>query len=238
MRNQIIIIFTALLLQIFDIKAEVINNIPELDSISFLLINKTELVLSVVNESGNITKQYNIACAVNYGNKKKKGDHKTPEGLFHINQILKSSNWTHDFGDGKGPVANAYGPWFFRLDVPSFIDIGIHGTHLPESIGSRCTEGCIRLKNDDVEELKSIVYLGMPVLILPDSLCNGDSTIVLKYKANQQDSTIIKDTPTVSPQNSENNKSHLELWWLIAIFIALIVPIFLIIRHDKKPARK
>ncbi|MBR0029939.1 MAG: L,D-transpeptidase, partial [Bacteroidales bacterium] len=93
---------------------------------------------------------------------------KTPEGTFRINQILNARGLSHDFGDGRGPVRNAYGPWFLRLDVPGYRDIGIHGTHLPESIGTRATEGCIRLTNEDIADLKSRVHLGMNVTILPD----------------------------------------------------------------------
>lgn len=103
-----------------------------------------------------------------YGNKQRKGDHKTPEGNFKICQICDSHAWSHDFKDGKGVVKHAYGPWFLRLSVPGFHDIGIHGTHRPESIGTRATEGCIRLKNEDIADLKSRIRVGTPVIILPD----------------------------------------------------------------------
>ena len=53
--------------------------------------------------------------------------------------------------------------------MPNFPKIGIHGTHLPESIGTRCTEGCIRLNNDDLRELKEYIKIGMTVIILPDA---------------------------------------------------------------------
>lgn len=142
----------------------------DLDSTTFILIDKQELSLSLIDSTGHIAKTYPIACAMYYGNKERKGDHKTPEGQFPINQIINSSNLTHNFGDGLGRIAGAYGPWFIRLDVPGVVDIGIHGTHLPESIGSRSTEGCIRMRNDDIEDLKNRVYLGMPVVILPDSM--------------------------------------------------------------------
>lgn len=142
----------------------------QVDKTPFLLIDKRNLTLTIVDGNGDPVKEYGISCAVNYGNKRKRGDHKTPEGVFHINQILNARGLSHDFGDGKGPVANAYGPWFLRLDVPGFIDIGIHGTHLPESIGTRATEGCIRLKNEDIIDLKDRVAIGMPVMILPDPL--------------------------------------------------------------------
>jgi lipoprotein-anchoring transpeptidase ErfK/SrfK len=45
--------------------------------------------------------------------------------------------------------------------------IGIHGTHNPASIGTLATEGCIRLKNEDLQELRRLVDVGTPVRILP-----------------------------------------------------------------------
>ncbi len=140
-----------------------------LDTCSFLVVDKQLLTLSLVDSGGLVARTWPVACAMNYGAKVRKGDHRTPEGVFPISQLLNSSDLTHDFRDGKGKIPGAYGPWFLRLDVPGFIDIGIHGTHLPESVGSRATEGCIRMRNSDILELKELVHLGMPVVIMPDS---------------------------------------------------------------------
>ena len=134
----------------------------------FIIIDKQQLTLTLYDADSTVVKTYRIACSAYYGPKKVKGDHKTPEGSFKINQLLNARGLSHDFHDGKGPIRDAYGPWFLRLDVPGFNDIGIHGTHLPESIGTRATEGCIRLKNEDITDLKSRVKVGTPVTILPD----------------------------------------------------------------------
>ena len=133
-----------------------------------IVIDKQNFTLTYYAADGTPEKVYRIACGRNLGNKTRRGDRKTPEGTFKINQILNAKGIPHDFNDGKGPVKDAYGPWFLRLDVPGYHDIGIHGTHLPESIGSRVTEGCIRLTNEDITDLKSRVWLGMSVTILPD----------------------------------------------------------------------
>lgn len=142
----------------------------DLDSVPFVLIDKQNFTLSLIDSAGHVTDSYGIACAKNFGNKTRKGDHKTPEGQFYVCQFLNSKNITHDFHDGKGEIRGAYGPWFMRLKVPGFNDIGIHGTHLPGSIGSRCTEGCIRMKNEEVVEFKNKIWLEIPVVILPDSI--------------------------------------------------------------------
>ncbi|MBQ9450586.1 MAG: L,D-transpeptidase [Bacteroidales bacterium] len=134
----------------------------------FIVIDKQGFKLTLADAQGQPVKQYGISCAVNYGPKKVRGDHKTPEGTFKINQLLNAKGLTHDFKDGKGPIKDAYGPWFLRLDVPGFRDIGIHGTPFPESIGTRATEGCIRLRNEDILDLKQRVKVGTVVIILPD----------------------------------------------------------------------
>ncbi|MBR4808705.1 MAG: L,D-transpeptidase [Bacteroidales bacterium] len=137
---------------------------------NYIVIDKQHFTLTLTAPDGTAIKTYGIACGKNYGNKTRTGDHRTPEGTFRINELLNSRGIPHDFNDGKGQVKNAYGPWFLRLDVPGRRDIGIHGTHLPESIGTRCTEGCIRLRNEDITDLKSRVHVGTVVIILPDEL--------------------------------------------------------------------
>lgn len=43
---------------------------------------------------------------------------------------------------------------------------GIHGTNLPDTIGSATSGGCVRLRNQDVEEVYRKAYLGQPVRIV------------------------------------------------------------------------
>ncbi len=133
----------------------------------FVIIDKDSMQLHLYNYNGERLYSFGIACGKNYGDKQVRGDLKTPEGIFHISDIEESSSWDHDFHDGKGRVTGAYGPWFIRLDVPNQKGIGIHGTHKPESIGTRDTEGCVRLRNEDLLVLKPLLNVGMVVVILP-----------------------------------------------------------------------
>ena len=140
-------------------------------------------------------KENSIAVAKNPGDKQKTGDNRTPtswgsaavipakylgagvgvasaEVPFVVEEICDASFWTHDFGDGKGEIAGAYGPWFISLDT-GWIGIGIHGTHDPASIGTMASEGCIRMHNQDVAELKNLIYgpakgVGTRVVITED----------------------------------------------------------------------
>ena len=143
------------------------HKLNDINNMSFIVISKEDMMLRLIDYKGREIQKYPIACGKNYGNKETKGDLKTPEGLFHVTEIEKASSWVHDFGDGKGEIPGAYGPFFIRLEVPGQKGIGIHGTHKPESIGTRDTEGCIRLNNEDLLKLVKQTHIGMAVLITP-----------------------------------------------------------------------
>lgn len=168
----------------------------EIKNSSFVIISKEDMNLSVLDYSGHTLKSYSIACGKNYGNKKDIGDLKTPEGVFHVSSIEDAHTWTHDFGDGKGVIDGAYGPWFIRLEVPGHKGIGIHGTHKPESIGTRDTEGCIRLNNSDLQEFKKMVRVGTTVVITPsyaDAINMVNPTAVEKKDNNNTNRTMQND---------------------------------------------
>ena len=154
-------------LGMFGMKMWYNHKIDKIANARFIVVDKETLSLKLFDYSGSEINTYGISCGKNPGNKSRIGDLKTPEGIFHITEIEDASTWGHDFKDGKGKIEGAYGPWFLRLEVPGHKGIGIHGTHKPESIGTRDTEGCIRLKNDDIADLKTKVNIGMVVIVLP-----------------------------------------------------------------------
>lgn len=130
-----------------------------------IIVNKSEHTLSLL-KGNELVKEYPVATGKNTGDKQRVGDHRTPTGNFKIVSIENASSWSHDFRDGKGKIAGAYGPWFLRLDAKGWRGIGIHGTHDPDSRGTNVTEGCIRLSNEDIAELKEkYAYRNMPVEI-------------------------------------------------------------------------
>lgn len=142
----------------------------------FIVIDKPELTLSVYEDQSGDTvllARYPVCVGKNYGQKEKSGDMKTPEctysNPFSITEIQPANTWTHDFGDGRGPIL-AYGNWFLRLKTPGHKGIGIHGsTNNEGSVPGRGSEGCIRLLNPDLDELKAnYAFVGMKVVILSD----------------------------------------------------------------------
>ena len=144
----------------------------------FILISKPEYRLYVCEVvDGDTIKRvhYPVCVGKAKGQKQKKGDMKTPECTiekpFTITEIVDASNWHHDFGDGRGSILS-YGHWFMRLKTPGFSGIGIHGsTNNESSVPGRGSEGCIRLRDDDLIQLKEkYAFVGMRVVILPDLL--------------------------------------------------------------------
>ena len=129
-----------------------------------MIIDKSGYTLYLYKD-GKVKKVYPIAVGLNPGQKQSVGDMTTPTGEFMVEAIYDSSSWTHDFEDGKGEIEAAYGPWFISL-LTDWTGIGIHGTHSPSSIGTRASEGCIRMYNEDIEELKNLVEIYMKVIII------------------------------------------------------------------------
>ena len=155
-----------------DSAAVFVNEKPLVREHCFIVVSKKELTLSVYEARGNDTVRiavFDCCLGKNFGDKQKRGDMKTPESTLHnpfkIRSIESSSWWTHDFGDGRGSI-KAYGNWFMRLSSP-FTGIGIHGsTNNEKSVPGRQSEGCIRLRDDDIETLKSeYAFVGMKVIV-------------------------------------------------------------------------
>ncbi|MBI4565378.1 MAG: L,D-transpeptidase [Planctomycetes bacterium] len=64
------------------------------------------------------------------------------------------------YGHAKNPL----GEYWIGLDAPGYFGFGIHGTNEPHTIGTKASNGCIRLLNHDVIELAACVWKGMEVV--------------------------------------------------------------------------
>jgi hypothetical protein len=180
---------------------------------TFIIIDKNTMKLSQYNFKGELLQQSAIATGKSYGNKSKIGDLKTPEGIFYISEVVDASDWKHDFKDDSlGEIAGAYGPYFIRLDVPGQKGIGIHGTHDNNSLGTRASEGCIRLKNEDLEQLVKHISTSSIVIITPgikDVVANSDTIRVNKSKE-KTEKTVIKPIKPKAAEEMKLNSSPIN----------------------------
>ncbi|MFG6149183.1 L,D-transpeptidase family protein [Halobacillus sp. B23F22_1] len=120
-----------------------IPGLPEPDTLPYTIdisINNRQLKLL---KDGAVVKQYPIAVG--------RMLHGTPVGDFVI--INKAP-------DPGGP----YGTMWMSLSKQYY---GIHGTNDPSSIGKAVSLGCVRMYNEDVEELAQTIPIGTRVSIHP-----------------------------------------------------------------------
>lgn len=84
----------------------------------------------------------------------------SPTGTFEIVARIPNPTWYSKgkvVGPGKG---NPVGTRWIGLSKKGY---GIHGTNNPASIGHNASHGCIRMRNQDVEELFTMVGVGETV---------------------------------------------------------------------------
>ncbi len=109
----------------------------------------------LVNMNGRFFKRYRVGTG-QYN--------KTPVGDFKITDRIAQPTWWRP--DGKeipyGDPANLLGTHWLALNVRGY---GIHGTWEPDTIGKQLSAGCVRMLNDEVEELFTLVTIGTPVAI-------------------------------------------------------------------------
>jgi hypothetical protein len=96
---------------------------------------------------------------------------KTPVGTFVIVERIPEPPWWRDdgrtvpFGDKENILGTRWMAIKATGTTPELKGYGIHGTWDTNSIGKAESAGCIRLKNEDVEELFELVPLGTTVVI-------------------------------------------------------------------------
>ena len=88
--------------------------------------------------------------------------HATPVGKFKITTKLVNPQWR---GIPPENPKNILGTRWMGFEPP-YSEYGIHGTTDPKSIGKNITQGCVRMRNSDIEELYAIVPVGSEVTII------------------------------------------------------------------------
>lgn len=127
-----------------------VNNYKVLKDL--IIVNKDTLTLSYYK---NGYRQARFYCAIG------KASTPTPNGNFTI--INKEKNRPYyKKGIRGGAPNNPLGTRFLQLTYSGY---AIHGTCYPSSIGTRCSDGCVRLNNYNVEWLYTKIGLGTHVII-------------------------------------------------------------------------
>jgi lipoprotein-anchoring transpeptidase ErfK/SrfK len=98
-------------------------------------------------------------------------DNSTPIGTFFIdgNKLIDPTWYKAGAVIPPDSPENILGSRWMGLvsiEYPEIKGYGIHGTTLPEELGQQITLGCVRMKNEEVEELFDIVPVGTEVVII------------------------------------------------------------------------
>lgn len=125
-------------------------------------LNIPEYVLRLIDD-GRVLREYRVAVGTPY--------EPTPTGKYLIAHKEKNPTWYPGSGFAdKTPVppgpSNPLGTRWIEF-LPTY---GLHGTDKAWSIEYPVSGGCIRMYNQDVEELYELVDIGTPVIILYQTL--------------------------------------------------------------------
>lgn len=116
------------------------------------------------------------------------GGEKTPEGNFYISEKVKNPNGRDD------------GEFGSRGMTLSGTRYAIHGTNEPASIGKDESLGCVRMLQQDVEELYDLVPLGTKVTIKNGALPESGSPPAKRFE--------------LQPMQDETNPAVIYRWLL------------------------
>lgn len=119
-----------------------------------IFVDKSQNVL-ILKLNDEVVKTYSVSTGVN---------NSTPVGIYKIVNKIVNPPW---YKDNKliPPTSpeNILGSRWLGFNLPGY---GIHGTTQPQDIGKQITNGCVRMKNEDVEELYSLVPTGTEATIV------------------------------------------------------------------------
>lgn len=116
----------------------------------------------LVTSNGRFFKRYRVGTG--------KYD-RTPVGTFVVSDRIKEPVWwradgqTIPFGDKENILGTRWMALKATGTTEAVKGYGIHGTWANDSIGKDESAGCIRLKNEDVEELFGLIPIGTEVSI-------------------------------------------------------------------------
>jgi hypothetical protein len=129
------------------------------DSLGGLRVVRTRLVIGRRALRATLYKSNRIIWTARVGIGK--SGTPTPVGDFYIRERL------------RGFPGGLYGPWAFGTSAYSTLSdwpgggvVGIHGTNEPGLIPGRPSHGCVRLRNDKIKLLASLMPIGTPVQIV------------------------------------------------------------------------
>ena len=133
------------------------------------LVDKSEQRLYLYKWEGDgprLVKSFVCSTGQNPGGKIRRGDKRTPDGVYFFTRVIESNK-----------LASVYGIRAYPTDYPNFLDrlsdkngdgIWLHGTD--QALSFNKTKGCIVLENRDLAELSSYIRLRRTPIIIEEKV--------------------------------------------------------------------
>lgn len=153
-----------------------------------ILVDKKTNQLSVArykDGSYEILKTYHATLGQVKGDKADEGDLKTPEGIYTFNALLKPPTLQPKFG--KMAFYVDYPNTYDKLAGHTGSNIMLHATNEPDRLKKEFDSlGCVVVNNEEIEEIKSNIRLGLtPIIIFqeltPEYLKPGQDTALVSF---------------------------------------------------------
>jgi len=148
---------------------------PEPTGVVYIIIDKSDYELQVYDDEGWYATYPVVFGNKDLGDKLMEGDKRTPEGSFKIISKRPHEKW-HKMLMLDYPTKDSWSKFNQRKadgQIPRSAKIGggiaIHGTWPNDDLVvddfTNWTQGCIALKNEDLDELESYLPIGTKVMI-------------------------------------------------------------------------
>lgn len=135
------------------------------------LVDKSLRTLFVYEREGTKIKklaEYPADIGKNDGNKMKENDHKTPEGIYFFQTLMKPPEIPFE----------QYGKMAFTLDYPNIFDLkekktgkGIWLHSIPDTVAlTRGSRGCVVVRNEVIEKLTQYIQLKETPMLIFDKV--------------------------------------------------------------------
>ncbi len=91
----------------------------------------------------------------------------TPTGTYKILDKEQNPSWVHPITGIETPPGpdNPLGKAWIGFWTDGKTEIGFHGTNQEELIGQAVSHGCLRMRNEDIENVFAQVDVGTPVIV-------------------------------------------------------------------------
>ncbi len=152
-------------------------------------LHRLSVFKMLINGDYTLVKTYLAVTGKEQGDKKFRGDNRTPEGIYFIVGQKDGSDLLQKWG----PTARKYGPKAFVLDYPNIFDkrqrktgsgIWIHGVDKDDRMQRPFdTEGCVALRNEDVLDISQYVSEYQTPVVIVDQMPVVPHEDLLKERA-------------------------------------------------------